>query len=97
MPISPDVARRHANGYFGMNVGLLLGASELRLFMGDSPFWKFAVNLHLPNIGFVGQIGTIQVDVMTGEVVPLSATTIQQYQDRAHDIIRFAPATEPGS
>jgi len=98
IPIAPDVARRHANGYLDMNVGLLLGASEPRLFMGDRPIWKLSVNLHLPSIGYVGQIGTIHVDAMTGEVVPLPATTIQQYQDRAHDIvIRFAPTTESGS
>lgn len=95
IPISSDVARRRANGYLGMGVGVLLGASEPRLLMADRPLWKLSVDLHLPSIGYVGQVGTIQVDAITGEVIPLSTTTIQQYQDRAHDlIVRFAPATE---
>lgn len=97
IPISPEVARRRANGYLGINVGVLLGASEPRLLMSDRPLWKLSVDLHLPSVGYVGQVGTIQVDAITGEVIPLSMTTIQQYQDRAHDlIIRFAPATESG-
>lgn len=98
IPVSPDVARRRANGYLGMNAGTLLGASEPRLLMGERPLWKLSVNLHLPSIGYVGQVGMIEVDAMSGEVIPLSATTIQNYQDRAHDlVIRFSPATEPGS
>lgn len=98
IPISPDAARRRANGYLGMNVGLLLGSSDPRLLMGKQPLWKLSVNLHLPTVGYVGQVGTIHVDATTGEVIPLSATTIQQYQDRAHDlVIRFAPTTKPGS
>lgn len=98
IPIAPDVARRRANGYLGMNVGVLLGASDPRLLMNDRPLWKLSVNLRLPGIGYIGQVGTIQVDAISGVVIPLSATTIQQYQDRAHDlVIRFTPATEPGS
>jgi hypothetical protein len=98
IPISPDKARRRANGYLGMHVGVLLGTSEPRLLMGDRPLWKLSVNLHLPSIGYVGQVGTIQVDATTGDVIPLADSTIQQYQDRAHDlVIRFAPATEPRS
>ena len=98
IPLSPDVACRRANGYLGMNVGVLLGASDPRLLMSDKPLWQLSVNLHLPSIGYAGQVGTIKVDATTGKVIPLSAITIQQYQDRAHDlVIRFTPATEPGS
>jgi hypothetical protein len=97
VPISPDTARRRANGYLGMHVGLLLGTGNPQLMVGERPFWKLSVNLNLPSIGYVGQVGTIQVDATTGTVIPLSVTTIELFQDRAHDIINhFAPAPKPG-
>lgn len=98
IPVSPDTARRRANGYLGMHVGLLLGASEPQLIVGDKPFWKLLVNLHLPSIGCVGQVGTVKVDAITGEVIPLTPKTIQLLQDRAHVlIVHFTPTTESGS
>ena len=97
IPVSPDTARRRASGYLGMHVGLLLGASDPQLMLGDRPAWKLSVNLHLPNCGYVGRVGTIKVDAITGAVIPLSAATIQQFQGRAHDlIVHFSPAAAPG-
>jgi len=97
IPISPDTARRRANGYLGMHVGLLLGTSDPQLVVGNKPFWKLSVNLHLPNRGYVGQVGTIKVDATTGTVIPLATAAIQHFQERAHGlIIHFAPAAEPG-
>lgn len=98
IPVSPDAARRRANGYLGLHVGVLLGASDPRLIVGERPYWKLAVNLHLPSIGYVGQVGTITVDAITGDVIPVAGETIQAIQDRAHDlIVHFAPAAEPAS
>lgn len=95
IPVSPDSARRRASGYLGMHVGLLLGASDPQLLLGERPVWKFSVNLHLPSCGYVGRVGAIMVDAITGAVIPLSAATIQQLQERAHDlIVHFSPATE---
>jgi hypothetical protein len=95
IPISPDMARRRANGYLGLHVGLLLGTSDPRLILSDRPHWKLAVNLHLPGIGYVGQVGTITVDATTGDVIPISAGAMQAMQERAHDlIVHFAPAAE---
>jgi hypothetical protein len=94
--VSPDTARRRANGYLGMHVGLLLGASDPRLIVGDRPLWKLAVNLHLPSIGYFGQVGIITVDATTGDVLPIADEAIQTIQDRAHELIaHFAPAAEP--
>ena len=87
VPVSLDTARRRANGYLGMHVGLLLGTSEPQLIVGEHPFWKLSVNLNLPSIGYVSQVGTMKVDATTGKVIPLSVTTIEFFQDRAHDLI----------
>jgi hypothetical protein len=80
----------------GLQVGLLLRTSDPRLVVGDRPYWKLAVNLHLPGIGYIGQVGTITVDATTGDVIPLPADAMQAIQDRAYDlIVHFAPAAEP--
>lgn len=98
IPVSPETARRRANGYLAMYVALLLGTSDPRLLMGEPLTWKLSVNLHLPRIGYVGQIGTIQINALTGSVIPLSATDIQLYQERAHDLIgHLASAAKTGS
>lgn len=98
IPVDPDTARRRANGYLGMYVGVLLGTNDPQLIVGDRPMWKLSVNLHLPSIGYVGQVGTMKVDASTGALIPLSATVIKIFQDRAHDlIIHFSPTTKPGS
>lgn len=98
IPVSPETARRRANGYLAMHVALLLGTSDPRLLMGDPLTWKLSVNLHLPSIGYVGQVGTIQINALTGDVIPLSATDIQLYQERAYDLIgHFSPAATTGS
>ena len=98
IPVSPDTARRRANGYLGVHVGLLLGSSDPRLIVGDPPIWKLGVNLHLPSIGYIGQVGTIEVDAQTGDVLPVSADVIESIKVRANDlIVHFAPETKPAS
>ena len=98
IPVSPETARRRANGYLGVHIGLLLGTSDPRLIVGDPPIWKLAVNLHLPSIGYVGQVGTIAVDAISGDIIPISHETLNAMKDRAHDlIVHFAPTAEPTS
>ncbi len=98
IPVSPEVARRRANGYLGMHVGLLLGTSNPQLVIGEHPLWQLAVNLHLPAVGFVGQVGVITVDATTGNVCPLSTAVIKNLQERAHDLtLHFTPATAAAS
>ncbi|MCB0060996.1 MAG: hypothetical protein KDE19_02730 [Caldilineaceae bacterium] len=87
IPVSPDIARRRANGYLSVHIGLLLGTSNPRLVVGDPPIWKLAVNLHLPSVGYVSQVGTIAVDAINGDVIPVTQETIQSIKDRAHDLI----------
>jgi hypothetical protein len=96
IPVSPDKARRRANGYIGMHIGILLGSSDPQLVLGDAPTWKLAVNFHLPHVGYVGQVGTIHVDAITGEVIPPSLATIHAMQERANELaLRFPSAPEP--
>lgn len=88
--VSPEEARRKANGYITMYIGILIGADDPVLAWGDPPVWRFTCYLHLPHIGRVAPVGTIAVDTFSGEVMPLSDETIQQMQDQASDLaIRY--------
>ena len=94
--VAPELARRRANGYLGMNVAMSILAGEPALILGNSPIWRMAANLHLPDFGFVATVGSIEVDALTSKVFPLSLEQITTMQDRA-DVIatRLTPTAEP--
>ncbi len=94
--VAPEVARRCANGYLGLNVAMSILASEPALILGDLPVWRMSANLHLPDFGFVVTVGSIEVDALTGKILPLSPEQITAMQDRA-DVIatRLTPTAEP--
>lgn len=91
---SPEEARREANGYITLHIGILIGADDPVLIWSDTPKWQFTCYLHLPQIGRVGPVGTIGVDASSGELIPVSEKTIQQLQDKASDLaLHFSPQT----
>lgn len=96
IPVSPETARRRANGYLGLNVGVLLGADEPVLVLSQPLIWRLKVNLHLPHIGKVGQVGVIEVDALTSQVIPLSIEQNRSIQEGARDLAtRYAPEAAP--
>jgi hypothetical protein len=98
IPVSPETARRRANGYLGLNVGILLGADEPVLVLSQPPVWRLKVNLHLPHMGKVGQVGIIEVNALTGQVVPITVAQNQSIQEAARDLAtRYTPETAPTS
>lgn len=92
--ISPEAARRRANGFLTMDIGVLIGADDPVLVWGERPVWRLTTNFYLPHMGNVGSVGVIEVDALTGKVVQPSTAQIKEIQDRARDLaIRFAPET----
>lgn len=76
--VSPDEARRRANGYLSRYVAMALQASEPRLILGDrDPMWRLSMDLILRPIGKVASLGYIEVDAQTREVTPLSPADIE--------------------
>ncbi|MCL4863630.1 MAG: hypothetical protein KJZ93_29765 [Caldilineaceae bacterium] len=94
--VSPDAARRRANGYLARYVALAIEASEPVLIWGDHPVWRMSVYLCLPGYGQVAKLGEIEVDALTRQVFSLSQATITEMQERADAIAsRLTPAAEP--
>jgi hypothetical protein len=96
VPVSPDMARRRANGYLVTNVSMTLHAAEPMLVIGKQPVWRFSLEMRLHELGPVATLGTLEVDAQTGEVHSFSGEQIRAIQERANAIItRLTPATTP--
>ncbi|MEZ4733734.1 MAG: hypothetical protein R3E79_42090 [Caldilineaceae bacterium] len=97
--VSPDVARRKVNRYLVTYVSMTTHATEPTLvFKGDRFVWRLSIAMRLPEVGHVATLGSVDVDAVTQEIIPLSATQIRTIQDHANDIItRLAPAATEAS
>jgi hypothetical protein len=72
--LDPDVARRRANVWLGMNAGHLLMVENPELLLGDPIQWRFDVILSTPRRNQPGTatqqpIGQIRLNANTGEVI----------------------------
>lgn len=63
-------ARQKVNRLLVTDVGTGLGSGEPALIIeSDRLLWRTPVLLSLPNVGCLGQVGQIDVDAQTGEVL----------------------------
>ena len=91
MNVSPVIAQRKVNGLLLDHVGTGVYADDPELLARDGRlYWRVPVILALPTRGRMGQVGAIEVDVQTGEVMA-NDTTWQQISDHAEHL--FAGAT----
>lgn len=79
--ISAARAVARANGYLSKYVGVLFGAADPRFFPLAHPLWQVAVTFKMRDIGPFS-VGLLEVDAVTGEVLPLSAQQIRLIQAR---------------
>ena len=91
--MSPVVAQRRAKGYLMAEVALAFRPGDPVLVMGVRQVWRMPVYLHLRGCGQVGQLGVIDVDAHSGEVLALSRVQISAMQERADELAaHFTPA-----
>lgn len=96
--ISPEMARRKANGFIGGYITLMAQAGQPMLLLENPPVWQIPIHLHLPRLGNVGSIGVIYVNALTGAVVPLTEAEITQMQELAHALAtHFTSTTTPAN
>ena len=94
--VSPDAARRKANAYLGLHVAMALRASNPVLILNNVPVWRLSIDLHLPHVGYVTTLGTLEVDARTHNILPLTPAEITRFQDRADELAaRLAPDPTP--
>ena len=68
--ITPFVAKQSIDDFLLNSVGNLLCAGEPEFFVKeDGIFWKVPVHYTIPSRGTLGTVGSLLVDVQTGEIV----------------------------
>ena len=82
--VSADEARRKVNGFLLNHLSYLtIGERQPELVVGERVYWRVAVNHTLPGFGAIGKIGTIDADVETGEIQPVSSGRLEEMKQRA--------------
>jgi hypothetical protein len=92
--ISAAVARRVVNRFLLDEVSYLMGAEQPSLAETGRLVWRVPVSLTSPERGILGQVGAIDVDAETGELL-LSERTITEITNHARNLAESnaSPAT----
>jgi hypothetical protein len=89
--VDAATAQRKVTGWLVSEVGNLLLGSTPSLVINDHSVWRVPVLLTSPERGVVGQVGIVNVDAQTGDVLTNSQLS-QELIERAHQLARSAPA-----
>ena len=87
-------ARRQVHRWLLLEVSHMMGADEPTLVVGDNTVWRVPVHLSTPQSGIVGQIGTVDLDAVTGEFLALATCKLQLAQ-RAQALMATMPSFRP--
>lgn len=91
--VSAFVAKQKVNRFVISQIGNLLHAGELHLFVADRIYWRVPVFFSLPSVGQVGQVGEIDVDVQTGEM--MTDPALVQGISRNAELLASSPPSNP--
>lgn len=97
--ILPYQAKVKATVYAGNTVGFYVRAEGKATFIsGEPPVWRFMTYLRLLKYGRLAEVGTIDINAITGEAIPLADDVIQARQKAATDAALIAKrSAKPGS
>lgn len=88
--LSAYAARQKADGFLLSHVGYMLHAGDPELVLGKRIVWRVPVILSQRSVGDVGQVGTVDVDVETGQI-NITPSQIEEIQSRADKIAQRSP------
>jgi hypothetical protein len=92
--ISAKVAQRRVSRLLISEIGNLLYGGAPSLAVGERICWRVPALLVYPDTGPVGQAGTLDVDVETGEIL-VTPEQLSEIKDYAHYLAqRTSPLTE---
>lgn len=66
--ISAEQARRQVNRWLLFEVSMMIGAEAPSLVLKEQVVWRVPAVFTAPHVGSVGVVGTVEVDVQTGEM-----------------------------
>jgi hypothetical protein len=85
MNYSASAARRMVGRLVAEEIGYLLRSGEPTLVASERIYWRVPVILALPNVGPVGTVGTIDVDIETGQLI-VTSEQIAEITQHAKDL-----------
>lgn len=85
-------AQRNATGWLVSEVGNLLLGDTPALVIADRTVWRVPVLLTSPEYGVLGQVGVVDVDAQTGDVLS-DAQTLRELIERGRQLVGPTPPT----
>ncbi len=79
-------ARQKVTGFVVDQISTNMHAANPTLIMSDRIFWRVPVVLSLPPAGDIGEVGTIDVDVESGQL-QITSTLIQELERHAEFLV----------
>ena len=89
--VTASMAQRRVSRLVISELGNLLYGGEPTLVVGERICWRVPVMLAYPDAGPVGQAGTLDVDVETGEVLA-TPERLAEITDYAHYLAQRTPS-----
>ena len=95
-PVTPDLpitafrAQQLVNVLTTMEISSQMLSQPPELVLGGRPCWSVPVWFTLPDLGLVGQAGTVLVDAHTGEVLA-DSQTLREIAENARRLAERAP------
>lgn len=81
--ITAYVATQRVNRYLLLNTGNLIHSMEPDLVISDNLCWRVNLGYSIPGKGFLGRVGFILVDAVTGNLLLAESTPINEIEANA--------------
>ncbi|MBI3957212.1 MAG: hypothetical protein HY328_00280 [Chloroflexi bacterium] len=88
--ISATQARRRVNGWLAMKVSTSMLGDTPSLVVADRIVWRVPILFTATHVGPVGTVGSVDVDVESGEILPETAN-IEEMYCRAEELAQTLP------
>lgn len=92
--VSAENARRQVHRWLLLEVSHMMGADEPTLMVGDGTYWRVPVHLSTPQAGIVGQVGVIDVNAISGEMIDV-AVQKAKIEQQARTLMGNLPPFRP--
>lgn len=91
--ISAYAAKQKVNGFVLSEISYMMHAGDPTLILDEQISWRVPVILSLTSRGDIGEVGTIDVDVETGQL-HITPQSIEEINHRAQGLA-LSPASPP--
>jgi hypothetical protein len=92
--ITAEEARRQVNRWLHDNVTMLIGAEAPTLVVGRQIVWRVQAVFRVPDLGRVGVVGAIEVDVSSG-VMTIPPKLKKELERKAEELAERLPPYQP--